>query len=77
MSIKVRYCVRTVRVRLSAPYQSSASSWVCIVSCANLQSAGLSNAHEEEEAVDLSQITYEREETEKSRDNKQAIKEAL
>ena len=43
----------------------------------NLSNAGLSNAHEEEEAVDLSQITYEREETEKSRDNKQAIKEAL
>ena len=45
----------------------------------NLSNAGLSNAHEEKEeaAVDLPQIKYEREETEKSRDNKQAIKEAL
>ena len=33
MSIKVRYSVHTVRVKLSTPCQSSTSSWVCIVSC--------------------------------------------
>ena len=33
MSIKVRYSVHTVRVKLSTPCQSSTSSWVCIASC--------------------------------------------
>ena len=33
MSIKVRYSVHTVRVKLSTPFQSSTSSWVCIASC--------------------------------------------
>ena len=74
MSRKVRKCVHTVRVKtvlllpkLDYILGLKRSKTYRVLT---FRLWGASSAHDvEEAAVDLSQITYEREETEKSRDN--------